>query len=119
MKFSIDRQSVHLKRGSRGDGFISDATRVLAGSHTLTAETAITTGESTLKLDIAKDPSCAVGELKVEYFTMGAKGGQEFAHVECKKGSLFDFNSSPLPNHAGSVAMKATGRMLFTSGSYR
>jgi hypothetical protein len=49
---------------------------------------------------------------------MGAKG-QEFAHVECKKGSLFDFNSAPLPNQGGSVALKASGRMLFSSGLYR
>jgi hypothetical protein len=119
IKFALDGQSVHLAHGSRGDAFISDATRILAGPHLLYAETGVATGESTLKLDIAKDPTCAAGELKVEFFIMGAKGGQEFAHVECKKGSLFDFNSAPLPNHGGSVALKASGRMLFTSGAYR
>eukprot|EP00746_Dinoflagellata_sp_MGD_P160068 gnl/MRDRNA2_/MRDRNA2_86801_c0_seq1.p1 gnl/MRDRNA2_/MRDRNA2_86801_c0~~gnl/MRDRNA2_/MRDRNA2_86801_c0_seq1.p1 ORF type:complete len:2332 (-),score=571.89 gnl/MRDRNA2_/MRDRNA2_86801_c0_seq1:550-6945(-) len=118
-KFTLDGSNVHLDRGSHGDAFISDSTHVFAGRHTLSAMTAVGTGESGVKLDIAKDPTCAIGELKVEYFTMGAKGGQEFAHVECKKGTLFDFNNAPLPNHGGSVAFKATGRMEFPLGSYR
>jgi hypothetical protein len=118
-KFALDGKSVHLARGSHGDAFISDATHVHAGKHTLSAETPVATHESILKLDIAKDPTCAVGELKVEFFTMGAKGRQEFSHVECKKGSLFDFTNAPLPNQGGSVALKAAGRMLFSTGIYR